>query len=677
MTVRRYLAWGAAAMAAGLALFLRLGGTALAVLLGLCLALGLIKPLRTLWRPLLCGLLAAAMVSGVYACRFAAAEEMTGSEMPFTGTVLAVSPYTAHRSTVFARIGGAYRVIELTAYLPEEETPLAGERIAGTVLVTGVESEGDTLLLSGGVALTARQLTAEPARDSFSALGWLLRLRRKTVEGLKALGEGEDAALVIAMLTAETDELPARMRAALSAAGISHLLAVSGLHLSILLAVCGRLGDLLLWSRRKRTLLSLLCCFAMMVLAGFRASVLRAALMAGLALGASLRGRRGDGLTGLGFAVTVILLLNPAAVWELGFLLSCGATLGILLLAKPLARLFPAAQRSRWGRLLWESASVSLAAQLGTLPIAALTFGYLPAYSLITNLLVLPLVYGTMVFAFLTLPCLAVGVGVYPFTAASCFAGGIAAIARGIAKLPGAVLPCTAPWQWAAPAVCTALILAALLLRTLRARLRLLLLGCAAAAVLLIAALPLQNALTVTTDHATGSVLVQKNGESFLLCGVQDGYSINALNRFLQRCGNPRITVLAQPAEQHNLSAELRLAQLLEPEFLLCDEETALLGEGQYPETVELLPYCDTIRNILSDYTLYELDGVGTMLQFGTQKVLKCWTGYDIITAEDIPDDVTAVIDRTGNLWLRPDCGWRLYQSGNLTITLPKEDSAL
>ena len=135
MTVRRYLAWGAAAMAAGLALFLRLGGTALAVLLGLCLALGLIKPLRTLWRPLLCGLLAAAMVSGVYACRFAAAEEMTGSEMPFTGTVLAVSPYTAHRSTVFARIGGVYRVIELTAYLPEEETPLAGERIAGTLPV--------------------------------------------------------------------------------------------------------------------------------------------------------------------------------------------------------------------------------------------------------------------------------------------------------------------------------------------------------------------------------------------------------------------------------------------------------------------------------------------------------------------------------------------------------------
>ena len=676
MTVRRYLAWGAAALAAGLAVFLRLGSTALAVVLGLCLALGLVKPLRSLWRPLLCGLLAAAVVSGIYACRYAAAEEMTGSEMPFTGTVLAVSPYTAHRSTVYARLGGVYRVIDLTSYLAEEETPLAGETIAGTLLITGAESEGDTLLLSGGVALTARQLTTEPAGEVFSPLGWLLRLRRQTIEGLQALGEDEAAALVTAMLTAETSDIPAGLRTALSAAGISHLLAVSGLHLSILLAVCGRLGDLLLWSRRKRTLLSLLCCFTMMTLAGFSASVLRAALMTGLALGASLRGRRGDGLTGLGFAVAVILLLNPAAVWELGFLLSCGATLGILLLAKPLARLLPAARRSRWVELLWESASVSLAAQLGTLPLAALTFGYLPAYSLITNLLVLPLVYGAMIFAFLTLPCLAVGVGVYPFTAAKCFAGGIAAVARGIAKLPGAVLPCTATWQWIAPTICVGLVLAAVLLRTGRARLRLLLLGCAAAAVLLTVMLPLQNTLTLTADSVTGSVLVQQNGESFLLCGVQDGYEIHALNRFLQRCGSPRITVLAQPTERHDLSAELRLTRLLEPEILLCDEETALLGEGQYPETVEILPYRDTIRNILSDYTLYELEGVGTVLQIGTQKVLKCWTGYDIITAEDIPDDVTAVVNRTGSLWLRPDCGWRLYRSGSLTITLPKEDAA-
>lgn len=677
MVIRRYLAIGAAALTVGLAVFLRAGGTALAVLLGLCLALGLIKALRPLWRPLLCGLLAAALMGGLYAWRYTAAEQLTGCELPFTGTVLEVSPYTAHRSTIYARVGGQHRVIDLTAYLPEEETPLAGERIAGTLTITGAESEGDTLLLSGGVALKARQLTAEPAEESFSPLGWLLRLRRQTIEQLNALGEGESAALVAAMLTADTADLPAGLRTALSRAGISHLLAVSGLHLSILLAVCGKLGDLLLWSRKRKALYSGLCCLTMIVLAGFSASVLRAALMAGLALGAPLRGRRGDGLTGLGFAAAILLLCNPAAVWELSFLLSCGATLGILLLARPLARLWPAARRRRWGSLLWESTCVSLAAQLGTLPITALSFGYLPAYSLLSNLLVLPLVYGVMVFAFLTLPCLLLGVGVYPFTVARCFAGGIAALARGIAGLPGAVLPCVAPWQWTVPAIFAVLLLAAALLRTKRARLRLLLLGCAAGIVLLGSALTLQSALTLTTDAATGSVLVQKNGEGLLISGVQDGYELQMLGRFLQRCGSPRITVLVQPEEQHDLSAELRLARLLEPELMLCSEETALLGEGQLPENVILLPNYDTVRNILSNYTLYSLDGVGTVLQFGTQKVLKCWAGYDIITAEDIPADITAVIDREGRLWLAPGCRWRLYRGGELTITLPKEDAAL
>ena len=62
MVIRRYLAIGAAALTVGLAVFLRAGGTALAVLLGLCLALGIIKALRPLWRPLLCGLLACGAV---------------------------------------------------------------------------------------------------------------------------------------------------------------------------------------------------------------------------------------------------------------------------------------------------------------------------------------------------------------------------------------------------------------------------------------------------------------------------------------------------------------------------------------------------------------------------------------------------------------------------------------
>ena len=511
MVIRRYLAIGAAALTVGLAVFLRAGGTALAVLLGLCLALGLIKALRPLWRPLLCGLLAAALMGGLYAWRYAAAEQLTGCELPFHRNRAGGKPLhrpSQHHLCPGGRAAPCHRPDRLPAGGGD---PIGRGKHCRHIdhYRGGKRGRHPAAFRWSGAKGPAADRRAG-GRKLLPPLGWLLRLRRQTIEQLNALGEGESAALVAAMLTADTADLPAGLRTALSRAGISHLLAVSGLHLSILLAVCGKLGDLLLWSRKKKALYSGLCCLTMIVLAGFSASVLRAALMAGLALGAPLRGRRGDGLTGLGFAAAILLLCNPAAVWELSFLLSCGATLGILLLARPLARLWPAARRSRWGSLLWESACVSLAAQLGTLPITALSFGYLPAYSLLSNLLVLPLVYGVMVFAFLTLPCLLLGVGVYPFTVARCFAGGIAALARGIAGLPGAVLPCVAPWQWTVPAIFAVLLLAAALLRTKRARLRLLLLGCAAGIVLLGKSLTLQSALTLTTDAATGSVLVQK-----------------------------------------------------------------------------------------------------------------------------------------------------------------------
>ena len=202
------------------------------------------------------------------------------------------------------------------------------------------------------------------------------------------------------------------------------------------------------------------------------------------------------------------------------------------------------------------------------------------------------------------------------------------------------------------------------------------LLGCAAGVVLLGVVLPLQRPLTLTADAATGSVLVQQGDEALLLTGVRDGYGIHSLNRFLQRCGSPAVTVLAQPPQQSDLSAGLRLAAQTEPSLFLWDAESARLGEGQLPPTVTVLPYCDTIRNILSDYTLYELENIGTVLQIGPQKVLKCWTGYGIITAEDIPADCTAVIDREGRLWTAPGCDLPVYRGGDMTILLPKEEAA-
>lgn len=70
-------------------------------------------------------------MGGLYAWRYTAAEQLTGCELPFTGTVLEVSPYTAHRSTIYARVGGQHRVIDLTAYLRRRRPHWPGNALPG------------------------------------------------------------------------------------------------------------------------------------------------------------------------------------------------------------------------------------------------------------------------------------------------------------------------------------------------------------------------------------------------------------------------------------------------------------------------------------------------------------------------------------------------------------------
>ena len=415
MVIRRYLAIGAAALTVGLAVFLRAGGTALAVLLGLCLALGLIKALRPLWRSLLCGLLAAALMGGLYAWRYTAAEQLTGCELPFTGTVLEVSPYTAHRSTIYARVGGQHRVIDLTAYLPEEETPLAGERIAGTLTITGAESEGDTLLLSGGVALKARQLTAEPAEESFSPLGWLLRLRRQTIEQLNALGEGESAALVAAMLTADTADLPAGLRTALSRAGISHLLAVSGLHLALL---CGLLGFGRKWKFYKPLiLLRAAAALFYLLLTGMPVSVSRAGIVLLVALVGDFFLLPPDLLTSTSFAAILLGLQNAYAPCDLGFQLSFCAVLGVQA-AAALARTEQRAAQDKPAAVkalcqVAEPVQTAVLASLATLPVLVAHGMAASLVGVLCNLLVVWMVQPALQLGILLLVCSAV-----PFLAA-------------------------------------------------------------------------------------------------------------------------------------------------------------------------------------------------------------------------------------------------------------------
>ena len=150
----------------------------------------------------------------------------------------------------------------------------------------------------------------------------------------------DTAPLAIALVTGDTSGLPYALQTAMSDAGISHIVAVSGMHVTLLLGVV----RLLCLRRRRLTAgvgITVMVFFAAML--GFRPSVTRAVVMNAVLLLAPLLGRENDGPTALCFALLLLLLPNPRAIANVGLQLSFAAVR-----LRPRAAHWPS--RCRWRR---------------------------------------------------------------------------------------------------------------------------------------------------------------------------------------------------------------------------------------------------------------------------------------------------------------------------------------
>ena len=167
---------------------------------------------------------------------------------------------------------------------------------------------------------------------------------------------------------------------ALRRTGLSHLFAISGLHLGLLAAAVFSAAFLL--RPLPRTVLALSAVAAYVLVVGPRASVLRAAVML-VAVGARLSRRPPSSINGLALAALLLLTLSPGAANELSFQLTIAATFGILVLGPALRRSWPRFPGSG-------SLSVALGAQLATLPLVVPAFSLLPVGSVVLNLVAIP-----------------------------------------------------------------------------------------------------------------------------------------------------------------------------------------------------------------------------------------------------------------------------------------------
>lgn len=203
--------------------------------------------------------------------------------------------------------------------------------------------------------------------------------------------------LVPALVVGDTSGADPDLEADFRTTGLTHLTAVSGANLTILLAFVGLaarwLGVRGWWLR----IVAVLAVVGYVLLCRAEPSVLRAAAMGGVALAAIGRGRGSAGIRPLAAAVFVILVLDPWMCRSIGFILSVLATAGIMLWTRPWADCLQA-----WlPRPLAEAITLPVAAQVATQPVVSLISGQISIVGIVANLLAGPLVGPATVLGFL------------------------------------------------------------------------------------------------------------------------------------------------------------------------------------------------------------------------------------------------------------------------------------
>jgi competence protein ComEC len=222
---------------------------------------------------------------------------------------------------------------------------------------------------------------------------WAEMCRGKFLETFRKFKvEGQDFALVSALLLGSKDFLDKDIIQEFSHAGVIHVLSVSGLHVGIMYVLVDKMLFFLKRGRKGRKMHSILilgCIWAYAFITGLPTSVMRAALMFSLIAAGKMIKRSSESYNILAVAAFFQLLINPYDITQVGFQLSYVAVLGIFAFYKPLNELIsPFNKLFSW---VWSVLSVSMAAQLATFPLACHYFNMFPVYFLITNLIVVPL----------------------------------------------------------------------------------------------------------------------------------------------------------------------------------------------------------------------------------------------------------------------------------------------
>ncbi len=454
-----------------------------------------------------CGLYAALFVQPLTA--------LDGQTQSFTAIVLENPTAISYSNRVPIKVEGVGTVY---LYLTDAKGLEPGSILSGTATYGTSSTSGQ----SSGVFLYASSKDAVITGQAYGPCTWPGRVSTLLQKGIATLYSGETAGLFQTLLTGDRSGLTTALSTALSRCGLSHMVAISGMHMGILASVL-----LLFLRKRKLKLLCLPVLLFFTIMVG-SVSAWRALLMEALLLLAPLVRRETDSITSLALALLVILLGNPYAVRSVSLQLSFTAVLGIFLLASPLYAAInrrisrfqslpaPAAWLCRWfSRVL----CTSLGASLLTIPLVAWYFQQISLISILSNLLVLWMLSATLVFGLISVILVLLIPGAAPVL--SLLPGLLARLILALVHWLGGMTFASLPLSSGYLILWFFFLLAAILLTVVTPRLRHRPLFPICAVVLTLCTALLLNRLTVDETAATIKVLDVGEGQCLLL--ISDG----------------------------------------------------------------------------------------------------------------------------------------------------------
>ncbi len=223
---------------------------------------------------------------------------------------------------------------------------------------------------------------------------WSHQLQGKGLDILrKHLDSPNEYAVGAALILGSKSEMGEAVKNAYGDTGATHVLAVSGLHVGILMMIVNflfgllgrRNGNVFLWIR---LMISLGVLWSFALVTGASPSVLRATTMFSFVMVGTIMNKGGNIYNTLAASAIFLLFIQPSMLFQPGFQLSYLAVIGIVFFQPIIYKKWYV--ENKFGDYIWQLISVSLAAQLTTLPISLFYFHQFPSYFLISGIIVIP-----------------------------------------------------------------------------------------------------------------------------------------------------------------------------------------------------------------------------------------------------------------------------------------------